>query len=268
MAVAAALAMTVTPAAAQHRGGSHASSSSRGASHGAAVSRSAPVYSRPSGGRVYSRGAIAAPRTVIVNRGSYGSSYYNRGYYNRGYYRPYYSFVPRLSLGIGLWAGYPVAWPSYYGYGYGYGDPYYSPDYYGYPPSYGYPSAAPQTNYNGYPSSGYPANDPGYQPNGSTYPNQPVNGGSSMSTQPGYEAAPANGSGGLSFDVNPTDASVFVDGKYMGTGAEFGPNAQPLSVTAGRHHVEIRADGYQTMSFDADVTGGQVSPYRAQLQRR
>jgi hypothetical protein len=61
---------------------------------------------------------------------------------------------------------------------------------------------------------------------------------------------------------------VFVDGTYMGTGEEFGPRIQPLGLTAGRHHIEVRADGYQTISFDATVTAGQVLPYQASLQRK
>jgi hypothetical protein len=35
----------------------------------------------------------------------------------------------------------------------------------------------------------------------------------------------------------------------------------------GRHRVEIRARGYRTMSFDADVVAGQVIPVQGALQR-
>jgi hypothetical protein len=40
-----------------------------------------------------------------------------------------------------------------------------------------------------------------------------------------------------------------------------------LTLTAGRHHVEIRAAGYQTMTFETDVTAGQVIPYQGTMQR-
>ncbi|MGH9411283.1 MAG: PEGA domain-containing protein [Vicinamibacterales bacterium] len=201
------------------------------------------------------------PRTVVVGGGYYGRSYYS--------YRPYYSFVPRISLGLGLWAGYPISWSASWGY-----NPYYYDGYYPSYPYYSYPNA-----YSAYPSYPPPPPDDSAYGSGSTYPQQPYpqqqypqqpvqpqqpqNG--SMNVQPG---APQNATGGVSFDVTPGTASVFVDGTYMGTGADFGPSAQPLGLTPGRHHVEIRAEGYQTMSFDADVTAGQVTPYRATLQRR
>jgi hypothetical protein len=46
----------------------------------------------------------------------------------RAFYRPYYLFRPRVGLGFGLWAGYPVAYPYYY--------PYYDPSYGSYPEPY------------------------------------------------------------------------------------------------------------------------------------
>jgi len=46
----------------------------------------------------------------------------------------------------------------------------------------------------------------------------------------------------------------------------FDPTSQPLGLTPGRHHIEIRAAGYQTMAFDADVTAGRMIPYQGTLQ--
>jgi hypothetical protein len=73
--------------------------------------------------------------------------------------------------------------------------------------------------------------------------------------------------GGISFEITPPSASVFVDGTYAGTAGDFGPEAQPLGLSSGRHHVEIRAPGYRTMTFDADVQPAQVIPYQGTLQR-
>jgi hypothetical protein len=53
----------------------------------------------------------------------------------------------------------------------------------------------------------------------------------------------------------------------MGTAGEFGATTEPLGLTAGRHHVEIRGAGYRTMTFDADVRPGEVIPYQGTLQR-
>jgi hypothetical protein len=259
VAVAVGIAAFATPALAQRRGG-HGGHG--GVSRGTAVARSRPVY---------------VPRTVIVNRGYY------RPY---SYYRPYYRFVPRISLGIGVWAGYPVAWSGYYwpGYSSAYGSPYpYDPYYNGYPPTASYPYGTyPSTGYPSasYPSSNYPSNYPPSSYPSSNYPStaypnayppddraQSSTGGApdSVDVEPG--AAAAN-SGGLSLEIDPPTASVFVDGRYMGTGADFGPNLQPLGLTSGRHRVEIRAEGYESMTFDTDVAAGQVTPYKASLRRR
>jgi hypothetical protein len=181
------------------------------------------------------------------------------------FFRPYYAFRPRISLGFGLWAGFPIAYPSYYGYY----DPYYDPYGYAYPvasypayppPAYA-PSAYPPAPYppSSYPPASYPpASYPrsGYPPSGSVdvdaqVPNQPNQ---------------AN-MGGVSFEVTPTTAEVFVDGQYLGTVGQFTATSQPLGLTPGRHHIEIRAAGYRTMALDADIVAGQVIPYQGTLER-
>jgi hypothetical protein len=172
------------------------------------------------------------------------------------YYRPYYAFHPRVSLGFGLWVGFPIAYPYYYGY------PYYGYPYYGYPydPYYGYPPPAyPAYPPPGYPPAAYPPS--GYPPPGSAPSGYPAPGGT-VGVQPG---AP---SGGVSFDITPDTAEVFVDGNDAGTVSAFGPSSPPLTLTPGRHHIEVRAPGFQTMSFDADVAAGQVIPYQGSMQPR
>ncbi len=89
----------------------------------------------------------------------------------------------------------------------------------------------------------------------------------------GYAYPPASGSvqpgqvdgGGVSFEITPNGAEVWVDGSYVGTVDEFTPNTAPLALAPGRHRIEIRANGYRTMTFDADVLAGQVVPYRGAL---
>ena len=82
--------------------------------------------------------------------------------------------------------------------------------------------------------------------------------------QPGQDRADT---GGVSFEIVPTTAQVFVDGSPVGTVGEFTPTTQPLGLTPGRHRIEIRSPGYQTMEFDADVVAGQVIPYQGTMQR-
>jgi hypothetical protein len=81
----------------------------------------------------------------------------------------------------------------------------------------------------------------------------------------GYAITPGVAYGGMSFDVQPYDAQIFVDGAYVGNAQDFGPEDAPLTLTAGRHRIEVRAPGYQVMSFDANVVPGQVLPYQGTL---
>jgi len=190
------------------------------------------------------------------------------------FYRPYYSFRPRLNFGFGLSIGYPIIYPYSYGYYdpyyYRYYDPYYSPYYSQYGYSYGYsnPYSYPAYNYS-YPSTSYPALPSSAYPQ-STYPQSaypqptysPPSG--SVSVQPGQDQADR---GGVSFEITPATAQVFVDGSLVGTVADFTPTTWPLGLTPGRHRIEIRAAGYQTMDFDADIVAGQVIPYQGTMQR-
>ena len=107
----------------------------------------------------------------------------------------------------------------------------------------------------GYPAYGYPTANGSYG-----NPAQPTAG--SVGVQPGQQAT----TGGVSFEITPGSAAVSVDGTYVGTVANFSPTSQPLGLTPGRHHIEIRAAGYRALAFDADVTPGQVTPYQGTLQ--
>jgi PEGA domain-containing protein len=178
------------------------------------------------------------------------------------FYRPYYSFRPRVSLGFGLWMGYPLAYSS------AYYDPYYSP--YGYGSPYAYsPYGYPATSYPGYPPSqayppsNYPSNYPpqtNYPP--SAYPPDRQGQQGSIGVEPGQ----AN-TGGLSFEITPDNAELFVDGAIVGTVGQFTPTSQPLGLAAGRHRVELRAPGYKTTSFEVEIIAGQVVPYQGELER-
>jgi hypothetical protein len=124
----------------------------------------------------------------------------------RYHYQPYYSFRPRLSLGFGLFIGYPVAFPSWY-------DPY---------------------AYSGY-SYGYGARPAAY--------------------------------GGVSFDIDPYDAEIYVDGEFVGIADDFASTEPPLTLTAGMHRIELRAPGFRPVTFDITAIAGQVIPYQGSLGR-
>ena len=109
--------------------------------------------------------------------------------------------------------------------------------------------------------AGYPVTyyDPYY------YPYDYYPGGGSVSVSP-YPGQPYQNMGGISFDISPDDAEIWVDGNFMGHAGDYTPSSQPLGLTPGRHHIELREPGYQVSPFDVDVIPGQVIPFRGQLQ--
>jgi len=72
--------------------------------------------------------------------------------------------------------------------------------------------------------------------------------------------------GGVSLEITPSDAFVYVDGTYAGTVRDFDGTDQPLTLTAGTHHIEIQAAGYEPMTMDVAVQPGQVIPYRGDMR--
>ena len=73
-------------------------------------------------------------------------------------------------------------------------------------------------------------------------------------------------SGGLRFETSPGLAQVFVDGNYVGIVDDFGLRGRPLELTVGPHHVELRATGYATVTFDVNIAANQVARYRGDVQ--
>ena len=83
---------------------------------------------------------------------------------------------------------------------------------------------------------------------------------------PAYAIPPGIAYGGISFGgLTPYDASVFVDGTYVGVASTFDGTRQPLTLAAGRHRIELQAPGYEPIAFDVDVVPGQVIPYQGGL---
>ena len=168
-------------------------------------------YGRYDGRQYNDRGRFDTGRSYVAPRGA-SRSYYQAPRYRPYFFsRPFYTFIPRLHIGFGLWIGYPVPYP------------------------YGYVSAYPPPVY------GYP--------------------GASINMAPG-----AGSYGGLSFDISPAHADLYVDGEYIGAVGDFVPNAQPLTLVPGQHRIEVQADGYRPMVWDVNIAPGQVIPYRGAMQ--
>lgn len=73
--------------------------------------------------------------------------------------------------------------------------------------------------------------------------------------------------GGVSLEISPGDAFVYVDGAYAGLVRDFDGSDQPLTLAGGMHHIELRAPGYEPMTMDVTVQPGQVIPYRGDMRR-
>jgi hypothetical protein len=86
---------------------------------------------------------------------------------------------------------------------------------------------------------------------------------------PGYYPLyrPGGSYGGLSLDIQPYDASVYVDGEYLGVVGDFTPYEAPLTLPAGRHHIAIEAPGLAPLSFYITIVPRQVIPYQGSLSR-
>ena len=72
--------------------------------------------------------------------------------------------------------------------------------------------------------------------------------------------------GGVRLEVLPRHAEVLVDGYYAGTVDDFDGTFQRLELEEGAHNIEIRAPGFQPVTFDVNVLIGQTIKYRADLR--
>jgi hypothetical protein len=69
---------------------------------------------------------------------------------------------------------------------------------------------------------------------------------------------------GLTFEVSPATAEVYVDGMYVGIVQDFSAG-RALIVAPGTHRIELHVPGYATATFDVALTAGQVVPYQGEL---
>ncbi len=199
-------------------------------------------------------GAQPAPRQAVPRPPyQYGSPAYRPG--DRGYYSGNrYGHVPAPRY------GYPSYARPYYGnvyvrpYGWSYRPYYFSAPYYSFRPwfsigfgfSVGYPVPYPYTYLGTYRPRVYGYYDDSYA----------------------YNATPSvSVYGGVSFDIQPSDADVWVDGEYVGTVGTFTPYGEPLTLTPGQHRIVVQREGFRAMEWDATIEPGQVIPYRGQMQR-
>jgi hypothetical protein len=71
--------------------------------------------------------------------------------------------------------------------------------------------------------------------------------------------------GRLTLNVSPLSAEVRVDGFYVGTVADF--QDRGLWLETGPRRIELRADGYEDVTFDVRIVEDQTVNYRRDLAR-
>jgi hypothetical protein len=73
----------------------------------------------------------------------------------------------------------------------------------------------------------------------------------------------AGDQGTLRLDVQPADASVYVDGDFKGTARQLGT----LSLPGGRHRIEIVRPGYRTVEREVEIRPGDSAELNVDLDR-
>jgi hypothetical protein len=69
--------------------------------------------------------------------------------------------------------------------------------------------------------------------------------------------------GVIFLDVEPRSVDVFVDGFYVGPADDFALNG--LILRAGRHWIDLRGAGYETLTLPVNITAAQAVRYRGAL---
>jgi hypothetical protein len=68
----------------------------------------------------------------------------------------------------------------------------------------------------------------------------------------------------LRIEVEPRELlQIFVDGVFVGTPVDLGDE---IELTTGLKRIELRAPGYRTLIFDAEVVAGRSITYRGALE--
>lgn len=73
--------------------------------------------------------------------------------------------------------------------------------------------------------------------------------------------------GALKLKVRPQAAMVYVDGYYTGIVDDFDGFFQRLRVEAGPHRIEVRAPGFESLTFDVRIEPGRTTTYHGELKR-
>jgi hypothetical protein len=220
-----------SPSAPMHLPGEAGVRRAPGGVAGGATPIGIPEQSRPRGDHPSQGQAMARPSptagTYPISSGGYAPADYWSGFGNSGSYYPGYYYQ-----GYGFWPYGPYGYSSW-----------------GYWP-YGYGMYGLGLGYLFYDPLSYPFWAYGYGYGG------------------GYGGADApKTEGSIKLKVKPADAQVFVDGAYVGRVNDFDGVFQHLDLEPGAHRIEIKADGYQPLTFEVRSLPGRTITYEGELKR-
>lgn len=72
-------------------------------------------------------------------------------------------------------------------------------------------------------------------------------------------------SGALRLKLKPREAQVFIDGYFVGVVDSFDGVFQKLQLDGGGHQVEVKAEGYEPLTFDVLITPGETVTYKGEM---
>jgi hypothetical protein len=60
---------------------------------------------------------------------------------------------------------------------------------------------------------------------------------------------------------------VYVDGYFVGIVDQFDGTFQRLHIETGPHRIEVRAAGYEPLTFDVRITADHTTTYQGELKK-
>jgi hypothetical protein len=76
-----------------------------------------------------------------------------------------------------------------------------------------------------------------------------------------------SGMGGLDMNVNPKQAEVWVDGKYVADARDLDGDPTYLWLKKGAHHVVVYKSGFRSFEEDVDVNVGMIRELKLKLEK-
>ena len=83
---------------------------------------------------------------------------------------------------------------------------------------------------------------------------------------PGCVTTELEGDGSVRIDVPQLEATVLVDGFYVGVVDDFNGTFEHLNLPPGPHHIELHAPGFETAVFDVNIEVGHLIVYRTPMR--